>query len=260
MTSSGFEETVAVLGGATSGIGLECAAQLGEAGCRGLVINGRDAERANRAVTVLRSRAPRTEIIAVVADISKPEGAQRVVGAAMEIFGRIDVLVNAASGATLTARPFEQIPLDLVDDVFAIHFRTALNLCHAAYPQMVRQRRGSIVNFASDGAKIATPGQTIHGAAQAAVMMMTRVLALEGARYGVRANCVLPSVTRETGTYNRVMAEAFAQRLYSKAEGRARLGVPTPVTIAPMVVFLASERSAHITGQAISINGGISAA
>lgn len=260
MSNIGLDDVVAVLGGSTSGIGLECAAQLGEAGCRRIVVNGRNPERAGDAVALLRRRAPAADIRAIVADTSVPAGARQVIDAALAAFGRIDVLVNAASGSGLTARPFQDIPLELVDGVFAAHFRTALNMCHAAYPHMVARRCGSIINFSSDGAKIATPGQTIHGAVQAAVTMMTRVLALEGARHGVRANCVLPSVTRETGSYDRVMAHEFGRRLYGKAERRARLGVPTPASIAPLVVLLASPQSAHLTGQAISVNGGISAA
>jgi 2-hydroxycyclohexanecarboxyl-CoA dehydrogenase len=90
--------------------------------------------------------------------------------------------------------------------------------------------------------------------------MFTRTLALEVSRFGIRANCVTPSIVRDTISHERVMAGELSRKVFEKAEARARLGVPTPRDVAPLVVFLASPLSARITGQAVSVNGGISAA
>jgi NAD(P)-dependent dehydrogenase (short-subunit alcohol dehydrogenase family) len=137
---------------------------------------------------------------------------------------------------------------------------TALYCCHAAYPVMQRQGGGVIVNFSADAAKVATPGEAIHGAVQAAVLMLSRTLAIEGARFGIRVNCITPSITKDTHSYGRMMGDPFSRKLFEKAEKRARLGVAAAKDIAPLVVFLAGPGATHLTGQAISVNGGISAA
>lgn len=252
-------ECAVLLAGATSGIGLESAVQLARAGCRRIVLNGRNPEKAAAAASEVGAKVPEVDVRAVAADTSVPEQARRVVAEALDAFGRIDVLVNAASGG-LTPRPFHEVPLEEVDEFFDSHFRTVLNVCHAAYPTMMEARGGSIINFGADAAKLATPGETVQGAAQAAVVMFTRTLALEAARFGIRVNCVSPSITRDTGSYDRMMADPFSHKLFQKAEGRAHLGVAAAKDIAPLVVFLAGPGSSHLTGQAISVNGGISAA
>ena len=94
----------------------------------------------------------------------------------------------------------------------------------------------------------------------AAIVMFSRTLAIEAKRSGVRVNCVTPSIVRDTPLYDRLMADDFAGRLFAKAERRAHLGVATPGDLAALVVYLASPAAARLTGQAISVNGGISAA
>lgn len=255
-----FDQAVAVMAGSSSGIGREAACQLAEAGCRRLVINGRNPARCAEAVAEVKRRLPAAEVFAVVADTSDAKEAERLMREAKAAFGRIDILVNAASGGWLTPRPFEQIPMDRVMEPIQIHFLTALHCCAAAYPTMQAQKGGVIINFSADAAKVATPGETVHGAIQAAVLMFSRTLAIEGARHGIRVNCITPSITKDTLSYERMMADEFSRKLFVKAESRARLGVAAARDIAPLVVFLASPQASHLTGQAISVNGGISAA
>jgi NAD(P)-dependent dehydrogenase (short-subunit alcohol dehydrogenase family) len=90
--------------------------------------------------------------------------------------------------------------------------------------------------------------------------MFSRTLALEASRHGIRVNAITPSIVKDTSAYKRVMSSEFSQRLFAKAEAKAKLGVATPADIAPLAVFLAGPGAAKITGQAISVNGGISAA
>ena len=125
---------------------------------------------------------------------------------------------------------------------------------------MAAQGGGVILNTASDAAKVATPGETLAGAFLAGIAMFTRTLAVEGKRNGIRANCLTPSIVCDTPFYDRLMAGPFSGKLFAKAEQAARLGVVTPKDIAPLVVFLASPAAAKLTGQSISVNGGISAA
>jgi NAD(P)-dependent dehydrogenase (short-subunit alcohol dehydrogenase family) len=125
---------------------------------------------------------------------------------------------------------------------------------------MMEQNSGSIVCIASDAAKVATPGEVAIGAAMAAIVMFCRGLAIEAKRSGVRVNCVTPSIVRGTPFYDMLMADPFASKLFSKAERLASLGVVDADEVAELVAFLASSASAKVTGQAISVNGGISAA
>jgi 3-oxoacyl-[acyl-carrier protein] reductase len=117
---------------------------------------------------------------------------------------------------------------------------------------------GSIVTFASDSGRVAAPNQTMVGATRAAIMMFTRSLSLETAAQGVRVNCISASYIRDTPVYDLVMSGPLASRARTAA-ARAGLGLPGPEDIAELAVFLCSDTSSHLTGQVISVNGGVSA-
>jgi NAD(P)-dependent dehydrogenase (short-subunit alcohol dehydrogenase family) len=125
---------------------------------------------------------------------------------------------------------------------------------------MMTQKSGSIICIASDAAKVATPGEVAIGAAMAAIAMFCRGLAIEAKRSGIRVNCVTPSIVKDTPFYKTLMTDPFASKLFSKAERMASLGVVVPDDIAALVAFLAGPGSARLTGQTISVTGGISAA
>ncbi len=254
-----LERAVAVLAGATSGMGFECAAQLAEAGAPAVVINGRDEARGGAALDALRKRAPDTDFRFRSADVTDAAQAAALIDFAVAEFGRIDVLVNCAGG-DYTPRLLHDTAIEDIAAIVTHVLMGALHCSRAALPAMMSQGGGSIVNIASDAAKLATPGESVIGAALAGILMFTRTLAMEAKRSGVRVNCVTPSIVRGTRSYETLMAHEFSGRLFQKAEAAAHLGVVTPADIAPMVVYLAGPASARLTGQGISINGGISAA
>lgn len=259
ITVRALADSVAVVTGGTSGIGLECAAQLAEAGVPRLVLAGRDRARGEAAVAAVAARAPGVEARFFSGDLTEPAAAAALVEAAHAAFGRIDVLVNCVGGNDLP-RLFQDTPLSEVRGIVDRCLCSVLHACRAAWDGMAAQRGGVIVNFASDAAKVATPGEAVIGAALAGILMFTRALAVEGKRVGIRANCLTPSIVRDTALYERLMAAPFSGKLFSKAERLAHLGVVTPRDIAPLVVFLAGPSAAKLTGQGISVNGGISAA
>lgn len=250
-----------MLTGATSSIGLECAVQLAEAGVPRIVINGRNEDRGKRAVEIISARAPGADIRFVAADPTSYAGARQVVEGAIAAFGAIDILVNSIPGPSAgTPAPFDRKDPEILDAHIRHHFAANVYMCRAALPHMIERQCGSIINFASDAAKIATPGEAVIGGAKAGTTMFSRTIALEQARNGIRVNIVTPSIVGDTDSWDRVMASEFSRKLFEKAAKKAKLGLVTPKDIAPVVVFLAGPGSAKITGQAISVNGAISAA
>ena len=127
--------------------------------------------------------------------------------------------------------------------------------CHTC----AQARSGCVINIASDAAKIPTPGESIIGAAMAGIVLFTRTLAVEGKRDGIRANVLTPSLVSGTEHYERVMSDPFAGKMFAKAVPMAQLGVVNKYELAELAVFIASPASAKMTGQAISMTGGISA-
>ena len=259
ITVRALSETAAVIAGGTSGIGLEAAAQLAEAGVPRLMLAGRDRAKGAAALSSIQARAPEAELRFFSGDLSETQAAADLAAEASAAFGRIDLLFNSLGGNDLP-RLFKDIPLEEVAAIVGRGMSPVLNACRAVWDGMAAQGGGVILNMASDAAKIATPGESVIGASLAGIVMFTRGLAIEGKRNGIRANCLTPSIVRGTPLYDRLMAAPFSGMLFAKAEQAARLGVVTPRDIAPMVVFLASPSAAKLTGQAISINGGISAA
>lgn len=254
-----LSECSALVTGSTGGIGFEIAAQLAEAGVPRVAICGRDEARNAAALDAIRERVPGCDVRVLLADFAQKGAAKALVDQVVAAFGTLDILVNSIPGH-LSPQPFHQIPIEALDEQFQSHVGSVMQACHAAMPHMIAREGGAIINLASDAAKIATPGEAVQGACKAAVVMFSRTLALEGGRFGIRVNAITPSIVRDTSAYRRVMASEFSQKLFAKAEAKAKLGVATPADIAPLAVFLAGPGAAKLTGQAISVNGGISAA
>src|SRR3546814_8383997 len=121
----------------------------------------------------------------------------------------------------------------------------------AVLPVMRASGAGSIVVVASDAAKSATPGETVIGAAMAAITMFARAMAMEVKRDGIRVNIVTPSLISGTPIYDRLMEDEFSARLFGKAAKLASLGVADADDVAATIAFLCSDDAARITGQAI---------
>lgn len=249
--------TVVVTGG-TAGIGRACAEALLAAGVSGVLINGRNGKRAEAARAEIQLRFPSARVAVATGDVARPEAARAVMAEAMKQLGRIDVLVNSTGGndipKLLHQTAVEEIPGILERCLFA-----QILCSRAALPFMREAKKGTIINIASDAAKIPTPGESVIGAAMAGIVMFTRGLAVEGKRDGIRANVLTPSMTSGTEHFEKVMADPFAGRMFAKAGKMAALGVVSKEELAGLVVFLASPAASKITGQAISMTGGISA-
>ena len=250
---------VALVTGSTSGIGLATAEMLGRAGARVVILNGRDAAVGRAEEQRLAAQLPSTAFRFIAADYADQSQLNALFAEIARLYGGIDILVHTATGG---GPPDLFMNIDPADwqNTFEGKLISLMRCCRLAIPMMLARGGGAIVSVASDAARLATPGESVIGAAFAGNVMFMKTLAVELARQNIRANVVAPSITRNTKTYDSVMASEFSRNLFQKAEKRARLGVPVPENIAPIIVFLASPLASRTTGQVVSANGGISVA
>jgi 2-hydroxycyclohexanecarboxyl-CoA dehydrogenase len=252
------ESGVAITGG-TSGVGLATACRLADAGVRRIVLMGRNEERGLAARQTALDAHPDAQVEFVAVDASDPVDATRAVKDAQALIGTLDVLVNSTNSsfkpALLHDTPIEQIEAMLTQQALP-----PLLMTRAVLPAMREQRGGAIINIASDAGKVATPGETVLGSAMAAIVMLTRAAAMEAKRDGVRVNVLTPSLIPGTPSGERVLEGGFSAKLFAKAIQQAHLGVTDVDDLATLIVYLARPAAARLTGQAISVNGGISAA
>ena len=243
----------ALIAGGSSGIGLAAAKELATTGFSRVIINGRDPERGSAAIDILREGAPECDVIFDAGDASHIETAESMVHKAE---GRIDFFLNAVPG-NMPATLFSDFEMARLNSLIDVHLGSVFRCCHAVYKCMRARGDGVIINVASDAAKIPTVGETIHGAIMAAIDMFSRTLAVEAARSGIRVHVLTPSIVAETNSYDRMMDGGFSEKLFKRALEKAQLGVVEPHDIAPLIVFLASPLAKKMTGQRITINGGI---
>lgn len=248
---------VVILGG-TAGVGLETAAQFVEQGAR-VVLLGRNAERGARACEALRARAAGAEVSFVAVDATDTADALRAEQVCRERLGAIDVLV-CTTGPSEPPRLLHSIPIENLKLRIEEIMLPPLHLIHAVLPAMRAQRSGAIVVVASDAGKVPTPGETLIGAAMGTIMMFCKAAALEVKRENVRINLLTPSLIAGTPGAELIFNEPFSARMFEKASAMAHLGVADAADQAAMILYLASPAAQRMTGQAISINGGISVA
>jgi NAD(P)-dependent dehydrogenase (short-subunit alcohol dehydrogenase family) len=249
---------IVVVGG-TSGIGLATARCASAKGAEAIVLCGRSIERGERARTALALEFPRLEVSFIPCDAADPHDADRALEKAAQTLGHIDALVSCAGG-DVYPRLLADTPTAEVMAVVSSIMACVVLPARAAYSVMRSQGNGAIVCVASDAGKIATPGESVIGAAMAGIAMFCRGMAIEAKREGIRINCVTPSIVQGTSLYERLQDNALARRLFAKAESLAGLGVVSADDVAELITFLIDPASSKVTGQTVSVTGGISAA
>ncbi|AZG46591.1 SDR family NAD(P)-dependent oxidoreductase [Gordonia insulae] len=253
-----YEEAGAIIVGGTSGVGLATALGLADAGVGRMVLVGRNEERGGLArKTVLHSH-PEADVLFLAADASDEAEVDRVVSASQHAMGSVDICVNSTTTA-YKPELLHRTPSASISAILSGQALPPMLFTRAVLPLMQAQGGGSIINIASDAAKVPTPGESALGAAMAAIVMFSRVAAVEAKRNGVRVNAVTPSLIEGTRTADNVLSDGFSRSLFEKAATQAHLGVAVPDDLAALIVFLAGPAAARLTGQTISVNGGISA-
>jgi len=251
MNEKQFTGKVAFVTGATSGIGRACAIAFANAGAK-VVCVGRKTEALDDVKTKIREIG--SEALTIQADLSDLHEAERSVKSALQAFGGIDVLVNAAGH--ISNGTVENTSLEAWDDMMNVNVRAAFQLMQKALPSLI-ERRGNIVNVSSVTGLRAFPGVLAYCVSKAALDQLTRCASLELAAKGVRVNAVNPGVVvtqiHKRGGMNDDAYDKFLE--HSKTtHPLGRTG--RPEEIADLVLFLASDQASWITGATYSIDGG----
>ena len=255
-----LEGRVALVTGASKGIGREIALELAAAGAD-LVINARGRAALDAVADELRALGRRVEVVA--ADVATPDGAALPVERARATFGRVDVLVNNAGGGS------PKRLLDLTEDdwhaSFELNLMSAVRLSLACVPLMRAHGGGRIINVSSRVGRQPDPYFAPYAAAKAALINFTKTLANAFSKHGILSNCIVPGLVRTEAVLEaaRVSAaatgktpdEILAETLRRRPIPAGRLGEPED--IAGLVVFLASPRASWITGSTFTVDGGI---
>ena len=241
----------ALVTGATSGIGRATALRFAEAGA-GVALVGRNAEALAAVAAEVRGRG--AEALEVRADVMSDEDAARAVSAAATGFGRLDVLVSAAG--IISTGTVETTTLGAWDEMLNVNLRAVFHLMQLAVPHL-EKTRGSVVNVSSVTGLRAFPGVLAYCVSKAGLDQLTRCAALELAPKGVRVNAVNPGVV-VTEIHRRGGMEegAYAAFLEHSKQTHPLGRVGRPEEVAELILFLASERAAWITGATHSIDGG----
>lgn len=242
---------VAIVTGATSGIGRATALRFAEAGSS-VALVGRNAQTLNKVAKEIKDRGG--EALTIRADVTVQPIARRVVAQTTERFGGLDILVNAAGH--ITNGTIENTPLATWDAMMNVNLRAVFNLMQQAVPSLT-ERRGNIVNVSSVTGLRAFPGVLAYCVSKAGLDQLTRCAALELAARGVRVNAVNPGVVvteiHKRGGMSEKEYAAFLE--HSKTTHPiGRVGEASEV--AELILYLASERASWITGATYSIDGG----
>lgn len=252
-------ECGALIIGGTAGIGFATAKALAEAGVPRIVIVGRNAERGEAAAKSLTDLGADAHFLA--GSPLDPAEASHIAEEAERLLGGIDIMMCTTAADGVAPELFKDIPASDISRILTEMATPAMHMASAVLPGMRSRRGGVIVNVASDAAKTATPGEAMIGAAKAAIVMFTRTIAIEEKRHGIRANALTPSLVHGTASTERITSgEGFSAKLFASAAKQASLGVPDADDVAALAVFVCSAAAGKLTGQAISVNGGISAA
>ncbi|HEY3564582.1 MAG TPA: SDR family NAD(P)-dependent oxidoreductase [Casimicrobiaceae bacterium] len=242
-----LQDQLAVVTGAASGIGRATAHALGARGAR-VIVADIDHEGGEKTVAALREHGAKAEYVPVdMTDATSITAFAETVHASDR---PVDVLVNGA-GWGRTAPFWEGTP-EFWQKLIALNLLGPMTLAKALLPKMIERKQGRIVNIASDAGRVGSLGETVYSAAKGGLIAFTKSLARETARHGINVNCVCPGPT-ETPLLAAVPEghlEAFKKAIPLRRFGK-------PAEIADAVAFLAGPRSTYITGQVLSVSGGL---
>ena len=251
-----LEAKVALVTGGGGGIGRAVSLTLAGAGAKTAV-----ADIAKDNAEAVRAEIQKLGVdgMACQVDLTKKAEVERMVSEVLGRFGQIDILVNCAGWDRL--EPFIESDEETWDKIIAINFKSVLNTAKAILPHMMERNSGKIINIASDAGRVGSSWEAVYSGTKGAVIAFSKTLAREMARHNINVNVVCPGMT-DTPLMQaiRKQSEKTAKIVDSVIKATPFRRAAKPEEIAAMVVFLASGDSDFMTGQTISVNGGLTMA
>jgi len=240
---------VAIVTGGNQGIGLAISRALAQAGAAVIIANRRAAE-GKKAAEALKKEG--LKVTAIPTDVSDESSVTAMVSRVRENYGKIDILVNNAG--VIVRKPAEEITRADYDHMMNTNLRGLFLCCQLVGRQMIKQKKGKIINISSDASQRAMPERSIYAVSKAGVSHLTRCLATEWAKYNINVNAIGPgpTITPLNETYYKENPDKLKQTIQSIPLGR--MGDTSDYMGA--AVFLASEASNFMTGQTMLIEGG----
>lgn len=245
-----LERKSAIITGAARGIGYAIAREMAIHGCNVLGIDLDTSSIKDSAKKIANETGQKS--IGVFADVTKREEVEAVVKRAVSEFGKIDILVNNAG--ILMHVPMLEMKEEDWDHIFDVNVKGYFLFAQAAGRQMIKQKSGKIINISSCTGKKAASGEGAYAATKAAILGMNRVLALELGPYGINVNAILPGVTDTEMVRNEFLTSPEIEKEWIEKTALKRLAKPSDQ--AKVAIFLASELSDHITGEAVIVSAG----
>jgi len=246
-----FADKTIIVTGATSGIGRATAEAFGRERAT-VVLVGRDEEALAEITNNVSAAGGRP--VSCAADITKSDAAHRIIGAAIDSSGVLDVIVNAAG--VIATGTLEKTTDEVWDSMMAVNLTAPFRLMRAAAPHLAA-RKGAVVNVSSVNGLRSFPGVLAYCVSKAGMDQLTRCAAIEMAPIGVRVNAVNPGVTVTNLHRRSGMAETQYSAFLERSKETHPLGRPgRPEEIAELILFLASDRAGWMTGETIPIDGG----
>jgi len=242
-----FDGKIVLVTGGASGIGLAAAQGFAAAGADVLLADI-NVDGGESAAADIRAHGGKAQFVRL--DLTDPASIRACRDHVMATKGRLDALANVAGWGHI--QPFVENDDAFVNKVMALNLRGPIELMRAFFPVLIEQKGGKVVLVASDAGRVGSLGESVYSAAKGGVIAFTKALAREGARYSINVNCICPGPT-DTPLL-RSEPEKFLEA-FQKAIPMRRFGQPSEV--ADAVIFMASDRAGYITGQVLSVNGGI---
>lgn len=248
-----LREKVALVAGGGGGIGRAVALALAHAGSRTAIA---DIAKDNAEKVASEIQALGVEAKAFAVDLARKAEVDRMVGEALSHFGRIDILVNCQGWDRL--EPFVESQEETWEKLLAINFKSVLYTARAVLPEMISRGGGKIVNISSDAGRVGSSWEAVYAGAKGAVIAFSKTIAREVARHKINVNVVCPGLT-ETPLLQAVrsQSEQTARIIDAVTKATPFRRPAKPEEIAAAVLFLASPAADFITGQTVSVSGGL---
>ena len=242
-----LDSKTAVVTGGASGIGKATAFELARAGARVIIA---DVNEEGSAAAQREAEGMGLKVECLKLDLTDPQSIDRFAAQALERCGRVDVLANVAGWGKV--QPFVENTPDFWERVLAVNLTGPVRLTQKLLPKMMEARAGKIVNVSSDAGRVGSLGETMYAAAKGGMIAFTKSLAREAARGGVNVNCVCPG---PTDTPLMAAVPEKIREAFIKAIPFRRIGKPQEV--ADAILFFATPSSDYVTGQILSVSGGL---